>query len=63
MDIQYVKNDYFSQVEFLYKLSSEKDSNRELFTNLIVIDIVTNLEVYIERLLNQFFKKYNELRQ
>ena len=61
MLIEYVKEDYFSQVEFLYTLSSEDNEKRELLTNLIIIDVVTNMEVYVERLLNQFLKKYNEV--
>lgn len=61
MAIEYVKDDYFSQAEFLYALSSENNEKRELLTNLIIIDLVTNMEVYIERLLSQFLKKYNEV--
>ncbi len=61
MVIGYVKDDYFSQAEFLYGLSAEDNEKRELLTNLIVIDVVTNMEVYVERLLSQFLKKYNEV--
>ncbi|MDP4497654.1 HEPN domain-containing protein [Vibrio cholerae] len=61
MFIEYERSEYFSQAEFLYNLSKEDNEKRELLTNLIVIDIVTNLEVYVERLLKQFLKKYNEV--
>ena len=61
MAIVYIKGDYFSQAEFLYSLSSIDNEKRELLTNLIVIDVVTNMEVYVERLLSQFLKKYNEV--
>ncbi len=61
MTITYEKSEYFSQAEFLYNLCKENNDNRELLTNLIVIDIVTSLEVYIERLLKQFLRNYNSL--
>lgn len=61
MFIEYIKDEYFSQAEFLYNLSASCNEKRELLTNLIIIDIVTNIEVYIERLLAQFLKKYNEV--
>lgn len=59
MAIVYEKDDYFLQSEFLYNLCVESNDNRELLTNLIIIDVVTSFEVYIERLLKQFIKKYN----
>jgi len=58
-ELQYVKEEYFTQAEFLYSLCIDNNENREILTNLLVIDIVTQLEVYVERLLKQFVKQYN----
>lgn len=59
MDIVYRREDYFSQSEFLYDLCKSSNDNRELLTSLIVIDVVTSLEVYVERLLKEYIRKYN----
>jgi len=59
--IQYDKDEYLSQAEFLYSLCVNNNDNREILTNLLIIDIVTQLEVYVERLLKQFIKEYNSI--
>jgi len=60
MNIIYERTEYFSQADFLYELCCEENDNRELL-NLIIIDVVTSLEVYVERLLKQFVKSFNRI--
>ncbi|WP_345291511.1 HEPN domain-containing protein [Kangiella marina] len=59
--ISFDRDDYFSQTDFLYELCKDDNEKRELLTNLIVIDIVTSIEVYTERLLKQFLKLVNKI--
>ncbi len=57
--MQYEEKDYFERVDWLYMFCVEDNAYRELFTNLIVVDLVTNFEVFIERTLKTFKKAYN----
>jgi len=61
LEVELDRDEYFSKTELLMRYAKEDSNNRKHLTNLIVIDLVTSLEVFTERAINQFIKKYNEI--
>ncbi|TNF00897.1 MAG: hypothetical protein EP322_00625 [Bacteroidetes bacterium] len=61
LEIKYDKDDYFSRIQLLMSFVKESDDNRKCLTNLVVIDLVTSLEVFCERVVRQFIKKFNDI--
>lgn len=59
--VEYEEDEYFSKTKILIKYAKESDENRKHLTNLIIIDLVTSMEVFMERSLRQFIDKFNKI--
>lgn len=59
LEIEYCEEDYFNTIDYLYSIIVKDNGTRELLTNLIVINVITSLEVMIERSLKQYIHKLN----
>lgn len=57
------RNDYFTEVDCLISLirNNPTENYHEVFTNLIIIDLVINLETYIERTLENYISKLQSM--
>lgn len=59
--LEFDRNDYFRETDKLISLMKEQSELHEIFTNLVIIDLVINLETFLERTLESYIKSLIEL--
>lgn len=64
LEIKYDRDEYFSRIELLMnfiRMDEGEGQYRQRLTSLVIIDLVTSFEVFCERSVRQFLKKFNRI--